>query len=312
MKVFSKLKGIFFDEVEDEDETPELEEKIQIKEVAHEEKKEEFKPFDLDEVKEEKEEKLENPVNDFSERELFRSEKPFTFTEFNEPEDELPPRRSVLDLDREEVTPVKKTYEEESYTPRRNITIDLNDNKPSDTQKVFKPSPIISPIYGILDKDYKKEEIKEKEKKANETRVSTKVTTYDSVRKKAYGTLEDELEDTLNSMNGLNTKEINEEAEKEENLLDTDDFNDASKTIAEITEKTQKIEDLISKIQETTTEIDRSVTIGDLEDTLEMEEEPKEEVKEEKPVEEDKTMTDSTLEHDLFNLIDSMYDDKED
>ena len=83
MKVFSKLKGIFFDEVEDEDETPELEEKIQIKEVAHEEKKEEFKPFDLDEVKEEKEEKLENPVNDFSERELFRSEKPFTFTEFN-------------------------------------------------------------------------------------------------------------------------------------------------------------------------------------------------------------------------------------
>ena len=29
-------------------------------------------------------------------------------------------------------------------------------------------------------------------------------------------------------------------------------------------------------------------------------------------VEEDKTMTDSTLEHDLFNLIDSMYDDKED
>ena len=26
----------------------------------------------------------------------------------------------------------------------------------------------------------------------------------------------------------------------------------------------------------------------------------------------DKTMTDSTLEHDLFNLIDSMYDDKED
>ena len=25
----------------------------------------------------------------------------------------------------------------------------------------------------------------------------------------------------------------------------------------------------------------------------------------------DKTLTDSTLEHDLFNLIDSMYDDKE-
>ena len=26
----------------------------------------------------------------------------------------------------------------------------------------------------------------------------------------------------------------------------------------------------------------------------------------------DKTITDSSLEHDLFNLIDSMYDDKED
>jgi len=318
MKVFSKLKGIFFDEVEDEEENTGLTEEIKIKELKTDDEKEDLKPIvekpvinEIKEVRETREEKLENPVNDFNnERDLFVNEKPFVFTEFSEPEEELPPRRSVLDLDRREEVVVNNRPREEEYTPRRNIDLNISSSTSnnSDTPKVFKPSPIISPIYGILDKDYKKEEIVQKEKSVNENKIDSKVTTYDSVRRKAYGTLEDDLEDTLNSMNKLSTKEVNKEADKEVKLLDTDDLEDASKTIAEINEKTQKIEDLINKIQEeNTVEIDRSVTIGDLEDTEELIE-----AKEEEKVEEaDKTMTDSTLEHDLFNLIDSMYDDKE-
>jgi len=55
------------------------------------------------------------------------------------------------------------------------------------------------------------------------------------------------------------------------------------------------------------------MSIGELEDTAELENFETEDVKTIGTLDEqkDKTMTDSTLEHDLFNLIDSMYDDKE-
>ncbi len=51
----------------------------------------------------------------------------------------------------------------------------------------FKPSPIISPIYGILDKNYKKEDVKEKKEvriTSNYTRSNVSV---DDIRNKAYG-----------------------------------------------------------------------------------------------------------------------------
>ena len=151
--------------------------------------------------------------------------------------------------------------------------------------KVFKPSPVISPIYGILDKDYRKEEIVAKSK-AKEHTINTNdsATTYDSVRKKAYGTLEDDLEDTLNSMNKLSANTIKES------------INDINEAVDAINSKANKIEEYISKVEEQTPD----VSIGELEDK----------VKETIDVEND-TISDNTLEHDLFNLIDSMYD-KED
>lgn len=69
-------------------------------------------------------------------------------------------------------------------------------NPPKPEKKVFKPTPIISPVYGILDKNYQKEDIVPK---------SGSVTHYsnpredmiDAFRNKAYGTLEDDIETTL-------------------------------------------------------------------------------------------------------------------
>ena len=151
--------------------------------------------------------------------------------------------------------------------------------------KVFKPSPVISPIYGILDKDYRKEEIVAKSKEKERVVTSNdSATTYDSVRKKAYGTLEDDLEDTLNTMNKLSTNTIKES------------INDINDAVDAINTKANKIENYISKVEEQTPD----VSIGELEDK----------VKETIDVSND-TVSDSTLEHDLFNLIDSMYD-KED
>ncbi len=68
--------------------------------------------------------------------------------------------------------------------------------KKEDTSKKFKPTPIISPIYGVLDKNYKKEDITNKINKTSSSR-SHKEMTIDDLRKKAYGTLEDDLESGL-------------------------------------------------------------------------------------------------------------------
>lgn len=278
MGVFSKLKGIFYDEVIVEEPEEELSkvDKIVKKEVVSEEPKvEEIKPK-FESFEDLKEAKEETPS---SERELFRSERTFNFTEFDE-EEELPPRKTVLTVEREREVARKETRIPRSTEP----VVPVVPEKP----KVFKPSPIISPVYGILDKDYRKDEIREKSVKAEPVR--SKVTTYDTVRRKAYGTLEDDLEDSLNSMeNSVVVEEVPEYNTREE--------------VQTINTRASKIEELINEIDEVEEELDKTMSVGDLEDSVELEN--FEEVS-------DKTMTDSSLEHDLFNLIDSMYDDKED
>ena len=279
MGVFSKLKNIFYDEEYIDEPEAEIKkvDKVVKKEV------EEAKPR-VEEIKITKEEPkreeikrvVEEPKssNDFSERELFRSERTFNFTEFDDDE-ELPPRRNVLN-------------------PEPKVAKRVEVQKPAipEQPKIFKPSPVISPIYGILDKDYKKDEVVSKTVKEEKIVIKDSATTYDTVRRKAYGTLEDELEDTLNSMNKLTPEAISNEVNK------------IDESVNELDKKTNKIEDLISKIESTTSDI----SVGELEDKMELEhfdDEDDESVS-------DKTMTNSTLEHDLFNLIDSMYDDKED
>ena len=267
MGVFSKLKNIFYDEEYIDEPEAEIKkvDKVVQKEV------EEAKPR-VEEIKITREEPKSS--NDFSERELFRSERTFNFTEFDDDE-ELPPRRNVL-------------------SPEPKVAKRVEVQKPAipEQPKIFKPSPVISPIYGILDKDYKKDEVVSKTVREEKIVIKDSATTYDTVRRKAYGTLEDELEDTLNSMNKLTPEAISNEVNK------------IDESVNELDKTTNKIEDLISKIESTTSDI----SVGELEDKMELEHFDDED---DEPVS-DKTMTNSTLEHDLFNLIDSMYDDKED
>lgn len=286
MGVFSKLKGIFYDEVVVEEPEEEIKkvDKIVKKEVVVEEPvKEVVTPVskvqfdDFDDLKEAKEETR------HSERELFRSERTFNFTEFDD-EEELPPRKTVMsnEMQRQSrvVEPVKPVI--------KPVVKPVEPPQP----KVFKPSPIISPIYGILDKDYKKDEIKTRNV-VNNKPTNIKITSYDVVRRKAYGTLEDDLEDTLNSMESISIEDDYEKVNNKPNVSQNND-------------RTSKIEELINQIDDVSYELDKSMSIGDIEDTVQLENfELHEDIT-------DKTMTDSSLEHDLFNLIDSMYDDKED
>ena len=278
MGVFSKLKNIFYDEVEVDEPSTEIKiDKPTKKEVVEKPRVEEIKVVrqEVREPEKKEEVKREEPTN--NERDLFRSERTFNFTQFDDDEDEinLPPRRNVLERE-------KRTVKQEVKEPV------------VEQPKVFKPSPVISPIYGILDKDYKKEEIMAKKVEVKETPLSANTVNYDTVRRKAYGTLEDDLEDTLNKMNKLTPNDIQAEVQK----IDND--------VNKLEERSNKIEDLITKI-ESSPEMNKNVSVGELEDKVKLEN-----FDDTTELSNDKTMTDSTLEHDLFNLIDSMYDDKED
>lgn len=278
MGVFSKLKNIFYDEVEVDEPAKEIKiDKPVKKEIVEKPRVEEIKVVRQEEKIEEpkREETAKENDNFGNERDLFRSERTFNFTQFDDDEIDLPPRRNVLERE-------KKVVKQEVKEPV------------VEQPKVFKPSPVISPIYGILDKDYKKEEIAPKKVEVKETTLSANTVNYDTVRRKAYGTLEDDLEDTLNKMNKLTPNDIQAEVQK----IDSD--------VNKLEERSNKIEDLITKI-ESSPEMNKNVSVGELEDKVKLEN-----FDDTTELSNDKTMTDSTLEHDLFNLIDSMYDDKED
>ncbi len=269
MGVFAKLKNIFYDDVEEE---PVI--KIEPKSESKKEVKDKTEEIKLpDEIRKVKDEVVEEVKTDntFSERDLFRSERTFNFTEFDDEDDPTPQRKTVLDLE------------------RRTARIDSEKPVSVETPKVFRPSPVISPIYGILDKDYTKDSIEEK-KNSIKTVTPEKVD-YDTVRRKAYGTLEDQLEDTM-----IKTpKDVKKSVNNIESEMD------------KLNEKTAKIEDLISRIENTNDnmtieEAEEKAKEGEFEDTEEIGS---------LDSDDDKTVSDDTLEHDLFNLIDSMYDDKE-
>lgn len=59
----------------------------------------------------------------------------------------------------------------------------------------FKPSPIISPIYGILDKNYKKEDVVQKKEIRLTTNFSRSNVSVDDIRNKAYGSKGEEKKD---------------------------------------------------------------------------------------------------------------------
>ena len=161
-------------------------------------------------------------------------------------------------------------------------------------KKVFKPTPIISPIYGVLDKNYHKEDITPKKRNAVTTEYERASLDIDKIRNKAFGTLEEELETIIPSDdyeiieekdNELNTTEIFDEliddnyeprfAQKEKNDIEIDMFDD--------------VEDSIDMFEE-----DKSIDIF-----------------EEIPEKENEIVSDLS-DSDLFNLIDSMYDKKDD
>lgn len=300
MGLFGKIKNIFYDEeIVDVPEEPKSVEKPKIEEVKVEKKVEPIK----------RETPVINTTPTYSEREIFTRETTNTFKFPMLDEEEVKPVRTRVNALESARMEKKKEETEKARTDKYKDLFKENTTTSSKPDRVFKPSPVISPVYGVLDKNYTREEIIERQENITRT-TNPKDMNYDAVRRKAYGTLEDELENTLSK---LSEPEIHEKVEKP------------------VTKEEEKsIEDLLNEI-----EGNRNMSIGDIEEKIKdkMEEEEQESIsddeflkefmartskKEEETIKEEKTTTkeedvdaDKTLEHDLFNLIDSMYEDKE-
>ena len=170
----------------------------------------------------------------------------------------------------------------------------------------FKPSPIISPIYGILDKNYRKEDVKEK-KEIRLTGYTRSNMNLDDIRAKAYGKEKEEIEE-------LEENKFEIENTDDDNVMV--DLSDRSKPeVKELTmgDAEEYFEDL--GLEYNVDYVDVST-----DRKKKTKEEPKEEILEEKeeelPVEEKKeevkTETVEKVEQDddnLFDLIDSMYEE---
>ena len=155
MGLFDKLKNVFMED--DIDEEP-VRSVPKVQEIKKEEP-----------VIQKREREL--PVEDtFSDRELVNSKENFKFPIIFEDEDfkeEKKKTKSINVLERENTK-----YED----------LIKRDAKPQ--KKVFKPSLVISPVYGVLDKNYSKEDITTKDgnRVSNDNGVD-----IDTVIKKAYG-----------------------------------------------------------------------------------------------------------------------------
>lgn len=192
-------------------------------------------------------------------------------------------------------------------------------------KSIFRPSPIISPIYGILDKNYKKEDIVNRKETRITSSYERRNLSVDEVRKKAYGTISDDLIDDMD-------KEIELEEKKpvikeEENLLvDLSDDNKKPE-LDKITmgDAEEYFEDLGLEYNVDYVDASKDAKVEEKEEVKEEKEEIKEEKVEEvkkrekdsydeveEIVEEKESDTTSDDEDDnLFDLIDSMYQEKE-
>lgn len=208
--------------------------------------------------------------------------------------------------------------------------------KVTKTEKKFESSPIISPVYGILDKNYKKEDIATRREMPSDYARKPKTMTVDDIRNKAFGTLEDDLEDTLFGNDSILFRDEIEEKnenqpedsgidifeelhfEEEPSSIGTlkDEFSVTDDTIEiapldddmdedtillakQLEEQKRKLKQINEYISENTTEEKKSEVIEDSKTV------PFKEENEQKKVED-------LTESELLNLVDAMYEKRDD
>ena len=292
MGLVDKLKNIFTEEVAEE------EEEIKVEQIKKEVRSVPIDSPSVERVQRKK--RTEKPVVQAVEEDLLeddfdlveeKSKSPVFFTD-RDFEDLAAPKKSREN--REQIKAqtmadeVKKEESPKPYGGSYSSTTILHKEKQN-----FKPTPIISPVYGVLDKNYHKEDIVDKN--SDTPRESMDGLSVDSIRNKAYGTLEDDLEETITSSPSKKTVVAEE---------DVDLFDELEQSAKENQLEPEKD---VRKLEEITMDLTKEL------DNLLLKKEKECKIKEEKkelPKEEEKK--EDLAESDLFNLIDSMYEEGED
>lgn len=313
MKLFDKIKDLFSDYEEVEEEV-----------FLEEEKKEEYK---LPKVMRDVIEKEEVTLPKKKEVEEVKvEEKKFSIPIDFEKEFEMTPSRRNNTNNQnviKEIKSVQNTYSRQE--PVKNVYMEPKPIKIEKEQKPkFKASPVISPVYGILDKNYTKEEVKEKKEDKRDIKRSSKKVDFETVRKKAFGNLVDDIKDNLMCENCELYKEV-----KKISSLNEDDL------LYDLTLDTPSKEELtIEKCYDNYEDFGVSYEKDDVKDIIESEE--KEEVniinnneidsvpekistkelyeEEEEKIDEPVAIEkqEAKIEDDFFDLVDSMYKERDD
>ena len=305
MGIFGKIKNVLFTEEEETVEIPVIQEEKKVEEPVidkHENSASRFSNFDYVEEELNNSPKEEIEVEKVEEK-IVEEESKSPFQAFDEEEfDRIAAinKNRLLERDR-------RAREEKENNARKEIVLKHKETdevsrviKPTSSTKVeteevkrFQPTPVISPVYGILDKNYRKEDILPK---ASPEGTLPKIMDVDDVRQKAFGKLEDIKDEK--ELDDIKITSFEDQVDEDTSVLFT----------KEEIEKAYK-EDLESNKEELDEEVIEPVKPKTREDIKK-----KDKIKKEKIIEEvdDEVKEDEDdLEKDLFNLIDSMYQGEE-
>lgn len=215
MGFFDKVKNMFTEEVEDDVKVEQIK-----KEVTH-------VAIETPKIKEEE--------LDLGGKEIFGEEE--IENTFSKP----------VFFDDSDFKDLNLSFEEEKEEEKEIELYGRKVEEKKEEKKVFKPTPIISPVYGVLDKNYHKEDIVSRTSYSSTSNTNNEVEpSIDSIRNKAYGTLEDELENTLFGNNSILFKQIEENVSKEIDIEKLDDdvlenlTDDIGKELDELLTKKEK------------------------------------------------------------------------
>ncbi len=311
MGVFDKIKNIFFEEeyveVEEEVNKPKKEikkekvtvaKKIDLPEIKKEKPKEKIKEEEIEEEfdEEETEEEFESSSEPKQENKfkfpMTFEEEDFKIDTMNEEEE---PPRPIYKEEQTRSLYGEETKKEEPKYIFENERVPLYEGREDKKDKpIFRPTPIISPIYGILDKNYKKEEIVTKKPIVLSTSSSRKMD-LDQVREKAYGDLASDITASMEEEKEVYS-DIEEDDVKENTFYD---LNINSPAVERVT---------VGDAEEYFNDLGLEYNVDYKDNSIERATGRRTAKLEKKELEDE---DDTSLENNLFDLIESMYEDKE-